>query len=73
MALVDGYRLRPAAPPCPGCGETYSAIDTTGELGHYKYVCWCGARCELRATGDELVALGVPRETVAALERGDLR
>ena len=74
MAMtVDGYRLRANAPPCPSCGQTYSAIVTAGTPGHYGYHCWCGAHCELRATSEELVRLEVPRETVAAIERGELR
>lgn len=72
-ATVDGYRYREMAPACPSCFDRMSAIETTGDLGRYRYVCWCGAWCELLATGDELAALGVPRETIAALERGDLR
>lgn len=70
--VIDGYRFRERAQPCPYCGERHAAIESLGQLGRYRYVCWCGAKCELVATFDELAELGVPREVCAAIQRGDL-
>lgn len=60
--VLVGYRPMPADAKCPYCGECHGSIETTEDPGVYTYRCWCGAKCKLDATVEELVAMGVPAD-----------